>query len=487
MLFNSATYAVFFAVVVAAYFLLPHRARWPLLLAASCGFYMWFRPVYILILGFTIVVDYWAGIGIEQARGARRLWALGLSLAANLGVLAVFKYWNFGQTNLEAAARFLGWNYSPALLEMALPIGLSFHTFQAMSYTIEVYRGNQRAERHFGLYSLYVMFFPQLVAGPIERPQNLLDQFRTHHRFDYDRVTSGLRLMGWGLFKKVCVADRMSIGVNAVYAQPEHFGGPGVALATLFFAIQIYCDFSGYSDMALGAARVLGFNLMRNFDHPYASKSVSEFWRRWHASLSTWFKDYLYIPLGGSRAGPLRHGMNLMIVFLLSGLWHGANWTFLVWGAIHGAALAASAFTAGIRQQIRTVVASSIGAVWIGLWQRLCVGAVVTLGWLFFRATSLDHARTLLRQLGNGWGALAHPGSAMHLIWDAGYGRLDLILCAGLIATVFAMEWFERRRAVNAWICSLPAWQRWGLYHAFVIALFALAPGSGDQFIYFQF
>jgi hypothetical protein len=179
--------------------------------------------------------------------------------------------------------------------------------------------------------------------------------------------------------------------------------------------------------------------------------------------------------------------MNLMIVFLLSGLWHGANWTFLVWGAIHGAALAASAFTAGIRQQIRTVVASSIGAVWIGLWQRLCVGAVVTLGWLFFRATSLDHARTLLRQLGNGWGALAHPGSAMHLIWDAGYGRLDLILCAGLIATVFAMEWFERRRAVNAWICSLPAWQRWGLYHAFVIALFALAPGSGDQFIYFQF
>ena len=487
MLFNSAAYAVFFAVVTGCYFLLPHRFRWALLLSASCGFYMWFRPAYILILGFTILVDYFAGLWIEGARGTRRSWALGLSLAANVGVLAVFKYWNFGQGNLEAAARFLGWNYSPALLEMALPIGLSFHTFQAMSYTIEVYRGHQRAERHFGIYSLYVMFFPQLVAGPIERPQNLLHQFHESHGFDYDRVTSGLRLMAWGLFKKVCVADRASIFVNSVYAKPEFFRGPGVMIATLFFAVQIYCDFSGYSDMAVGAARVLGFDLMRNFRHPYASRSVGEFWRRWHISLSTWFKDYVYVPLGGSRVPASRHALNLMVVFLLSGLWHGANWTFLAWGGIHGLALAGSFLTVDFRQRLRNSVEPWVGPGLIRFWQWVCMLTIVCLGWIFFRATSIHHAMTLIRQLATGWSLLLHPGGLFPLLWEAGYGRIDFAILLGLISVVFAVEAFERRLPMNSWICSLPRWKRWILYEAVVIGIFWLAPGSGDQFIYFQF
>ncbi len=487
MLFNSAAYAVFFAVVTGLYFSLPHRSRWALLLFASCGFYMWFRPVYILILGFTIVIDYFAGLWIEGSQGLRRRWALGLSLAANIGILAVFKYWNFGQANLDAGARLLGWTYTPVLLRMALPIGLSFHTFQAMSYTIEVYRGRQRAERHFGIYSLYVMFFPQLVAGPIERPQNLLGQFRVEHAFDYDRVTSGLRLMAWGLFKKICVADRLSILVNRVYEQPEHFEGPWLAVATGFFAIQIYCDFSGYSDMALGAARILGFRLMRNFDHPYSSRSVGEFWRRWHISLSTWFKDYVYVPLGGSRVGLPRQFVNLMIVFLLSGLWHGANWTYLVWGAIHGTALIGSVATASLRDRIRRAVAPFTGMALIHVWQRLCVIGIVCVGWVFFRATSVHQATVILRGMASGWSHLRHPASLYQSLWDAGYGRIDLMLAIGLIAGVFGMEHFERHRPVNAWICSLPAWNRRLIYYGFVAAIFWLAPGSGDQFIYFQF
>src|SRR5688572_27441342 len=254
MLFNSFSFLVFFPLVTAIYFALPHRFRWLHLLIASCWFYMAFVPVYILILGFTIVVDYFAGILIERSAGrSRRTWLI-VSLIANIGVLAVFKYWNFLAGNVNGLAAALHWNYPVPMLEILLPIGLSFHTFQAMSYTIEVYRGHQPAERHFGIYALYVMFYPQLVAGPIERPQNLLPQFRTRHEFDADRVFQGLARMLWGMFKKVVIADRLAVIVNQVYGNPDQYGGMAFVWATWFFAIQIYCDFSGYSDIALGAA-----------------------------------------------------------------------------------------------------------------------------------------------------------------------------------------------------------------------------------------
>ncbi|HSU69728.1 MAG TPA: MBOAT family O-acyltransferase, partial [Tepidisphaeraceae bacterium] len=336
MLFNSFTFLVFFPVTTFIYFALPHRYRWLHLLACSCLFYASFIPGYLLILLAVILIDYVAGIGIEQSAGRLRKLLLLVSLLANVGVLAVFKYFNFVNANLHALSQALHWNYPVRDLGWLLPIGLSFHTFQSMSYTIEVYRGNQKAERNLGIYALYVMFYPQLVAGPIERPQNLLHQFREHHVFDSDRVFSGLRLMLWGFFKKLVVADRIAPLVDSVYLHPHEYGGGWIVLGTYLFAIQIYCDFSGYSDVAIGAARVLGFRLMTNFDRPYAATSVAEFWRRWHISLSTWFRDYLYVPLGGSRVSFVRWAFNILVVFIVSGLWHGAAWTFLIWGALHG-------------------------------------------------------------------------------------------------------------------------------------------------------
>jgi len=315
MLFNSFEFLVFFIVVTSLYFALAHKYRWMLLLAASCYFYMAFVPVYILILGFTIVIDYFAGIVIENSNHQKKKIWLIISLISNIAVLAVFKYYNFIIDNLTHILSTIGLNNHLPYLSILLPIGLSFHTFQAMSYTIEVYRGNQKAERHFGIYSLYVMFYPQLVAGPIERPQNILHQFYEKNTFDYDRVTDGLKLMLWGLFKKVVIADRLAIFVNKIYDSPTNYEGIPLIIATVFFAFQIYCDFSGYSDMAIGAAKVMGFNLMQNFNRPYFSKSISEFWKRWHISLSSWFKDYLYIPLGGNKTIKWRWYFNLFIVF----------------------------------------------------------------------------------------------------------------------------------------------------------------------------
>ncbi|MFY7887527.1 MAG: MBOAT family O-acyltransferase, partial [Spirosomataceae bacterium] len=336
MLFNSLEFLIFFPLVTILYFLIPYKFRWLLLLLASCYFYMAFVPIYMLILGFTIVVDYYAGIWIEAAEGKKRKAYLTLSLIANIGVLAVFKYYNFINTNLTwLLSGFVLKNPIP-FLKILLPIGLSFHTFQAMSYTIEVYRGNQKAERHFGIYSLYVMFYPQLVAGPIERPQNVLHQFYEKYDFDYQRVTDGLKLMAWGMFKKVVIADRAALFVNTVYDHPYEKTGFPLIISTIFFSFQIFCDFSGYSDIALGSAQVMGFELMKNFDRPYFSKTMSEFWRRWHISLSTWFRDYLYISLGGNRVAKWRKEYNLFIVFLVSGIWHGASWNFIIWGAIHG-------------------------------------------------------------------------------------------------------------------------------------------------------
>lgn len=301
MLFNSFHFVFFFIIVTTLYFLLPHKYRWMVLLASSCYFYMAFIPIYILILGFTIIVDYFAGIWIEKSENKKRKLFLIASLIANIGVLAVFKYFNFLNDNLSIFLNNLGYENTIPRLGILLPIGLSFHTFQAMSYTIEVYRGHQKAERHFGIYSLYVMFYPQLVAGPIERPQNLLHQFKEKHYFEYERVVEGLKLMLWGLFMKLVVADRLAIYVDAVYNNTENHSGPTFILATIFFAIQIYCDFAGYSNIAIGSAKVMGFKLMTNFKRPYFSKNISEFWSRWHISLSTWFRDYLYIPLGGNR------------------------------------------------------------------------------------------------------------------------------------------------------------------------------------------
>lgn len=388
MLFNSSEFLLFFPLVTIIYFLLPHKFRWIHLLIASCIFYMAFIPVYILILLFTIVVDYFAGIWIANSVGKRRKWFLVLSLIANIGILAVFKYYNFFIENVNVILHYLGIHANSELpyLSIILPIGLSFHTFQAMSYTIEVYRGNQKPEKHFGIYALYVMFYPQLVAGPIERPQHLLPQLREKHQFDIDRVYAGLRLMLWGLFKKVVIADRLALYVNEVYGNVHGYGSGNLLIAAFFFAIQIYCDFSGYSDMALGAARVMGFRLMINFNRPYFSKNIREFWQRWHISLSSWFRDYLYKSLGGNRISTFRTYINILIVFLISGFWHGANYTFIVWGAIHGILVIAYVLS---RKYNKTSVFDKR---FLDVPSILFTFFLVSIAFVFFRANTLHDA-----------------------------------------------------------------------------------------------
>jgi D-alanyl-lipoteichoic acid acyltransferase DltB (MBOAT superfamily) len=403
MLFNSFQFLIFFPIVTIAYFTIPHRFRWALVLAASCYFYMAFIPKYILILGITITVDYFAGIGLEALEGRKRKWLLIASLLANIGMLGFFKYFNFANENLAAFADLIGWNYPISSLSIILPIGLSFHTFQSLSYTIEVFRGRQKAERHFGYLAMYVMFYPQLVAGPIERPQNILHQLHTEQKFEYRRVTDGLKWMAWGMFKKVVIADRMALLVDPVYSSPTIYTGPAFAFATLAFAIQIYCDFSGYSDIALGSAQVMGIKLMKNFDHPYFSKSIPEFWRRWHISLSTWFRDYLYLPLGGNRTSTPRWVFNILITFLISGLWHGANWTFVFWGALHGLYVVIFRFTDNFWNQVSASIKMARFRRLTNAISRLFTFLLVTYAWIFFRANNISDAIFISRGLFTGW------------------------------------------------------------------------------------
>src|SRR5882672_9742433 len=384
MLFNSLSFLLFFLIVSSLYFALPHRFRWILLLAASCFFYMCFIPIYILILAATIGVDYVAGILIERTPDpARKKAYLMMSIVSVCAILFVFKYFNFFNNNLAALARVLHWNYPMSTLRLILPIGLSFHTFQSLSYVFEVYRGRQPAEKHFGLYSLYVMYFPQLVAGPIERPQNLLHQFKEVKRFDWQRLWNGASLSLWGLFKKVVVADSLAIYTDTIYNNSRQHTGTSLLLATYFFAIQIYCDFSGYSDIARGISRIYGIELMKNFETPYFAKSISEFWSRWHISLSTWFRDYVYIPLGGNRRGALITYRNLLIVFFISGIWHGSAWTFAIWGLLHAAGVMLTRELERSRFY-REQVPRALKQAWVFLY--------VCFAWIFFRASTLSDA-----------------------------------------------------------------------------------------------
>ena len=336
MLFNSLQFLLFFTATTCLYFALPHRYRWFLLLVASCFFYAAFIPVYLVILFLTITIDYFAGIFIDRFEGHWRKFYLILSIVTNVSILAFFKYYNFFINNLDVLLSTFHFKKQFSISEIILPIGLSFHTFQAMSYTIEVFRKNQKPERNYGIYALYVMFYPQLVAGPIERPQNMLHQFYEKHHWNAERFKSGLLRITWGLFKKAVIADRLALIVNNIFDKTENQTTHSILMATFFFSFQIYCDFSGYSDIALGTAEILGFKLMENFKTPYFSSSFSEFWQRWHISLSTWFRDYLYIPLGGNKVSLNKIYRNILIVFILSGLWHGANWGFIIWGCLHG-------------------------------------------------------------------------------------------------------------------------------------------------------
>lgn len=484
MLFNSIHFAFFFVIVTSLYFLLPHKYRWMLLLGSSCYFYMAFIPIYILILGFTIVIDYFAGIYIENAEGSQRKLFLIFSLMANIGVLAVFKYYNFLNHNFSFLLHGFALNNPFPYLAILLPIGLSFHTFQAMSYTIEVYRGHQSAERHFGIYALYVMFYPQLVAGPIERPQNLLHQFREVHIFDYDRVTSGLRLMAWGLFKKVVIADRLAIVADTVYDNPQQHNSLGLIIGTVFFAFQIFCDFSGYSDMAIGAARIMGFKLMTNFNKPYQSKSINEFWKRWHISLSSWFRDYLYISLGGNRVTIPRWYLNLFIVFLVSGLWHGANWTFVIWGALHGFYLVFGIITKDFREKLNKLLNLDR----IPFLQVLSTFVLVTFAWIFFRAKDVMTAFYIVKHIFTEipdliFKLLNHQKVSEPL----GLSREDFVLSVILIIFLEVVHYIQRKKNLSEIFTQKPIYIRWAVYYTLTLIILYLGVFESRQFIYFQF
>jgi D-alanyl-lipoteichoic acid acyltransferase DltB (MBOAT superfamily) len=477
MLFNSIDFLLFFPLVTLLYFLLPGKARLPLLFIASCLFYMDWLPAYILILFFIIGLDYCAAIQIERSQGSRRKAFLGVSIAGNVGLLALFKYYNFFNENLRELFAAAHLPYNAPVLSLILPIGLSFHTFQALAYTIEVFKGKQPAERNLLVYALYVMFYPQLVAGPIERPQHLLPQLHAAHKFDQDRFFSGLRLMLWGFFKKVVVADRLAVIVNQVYNHPHDYVGVPLLFATYCFAYQIYCDFSGYSDIAIGAARCMGINLVKNFDTPYCAANIREFWHRWHISLSTWFRDYLYIPLGGSRSGMMRTCLNLLLVFAISGLWHGANWTYVIWGLIHG--LCMVAFILWERSAAHDLVASKVPDR-----LRLCLGFLLTfnlvcLAWIFFRANSV----------GDGWYVLSHCFSLAQSdqIPYLGLNRAELLIAALSVSVLEIVQFFNRRMPLGNVICRWPLSVRWSTYYATIFAVLIFGEFQSQQFIYFQF
>ena len=484
MLFNSFQFLVFFIIVTTLYFTIPHSKRWLLLLLSSCYFYMAFIPIYILILGFTIVIDYFAGLYIEKSEGKKRKLFLVFSLIANIGVLAVFKYYNFLNHNFSFLLHGFGLANPIPYLSILLPIGLSFHTFQAMSYTIEVYRGNQKAERYFGIYALYVMFYPQLVAGPIERPQNLLHQFREKHNFDYDRVTSGLRLMAWGLFKKVVIADRLAIAVDTVYNNPTHYNSLSLIIATIFFSFQIFCDFSGYSDMAIGAARIMGFKLMTNFDKPYQSKNVHEFWKRWHISLSSWFKDYLYISIGGNRVTIPRWYLNLFIVFLVSGLWHGASWTFVIWGALHGFYLVFALITKNYRDKFNKLFHFNK----FPFLSVLTTFVLVTFAWIFFRANSIDNAFYIAKHIFTGLPDLKYKLLHHFFIFEnIGLSRIDLVLSVLFILLLETVHYIQRKKSISEFILQKPIYFRWAVYYCVIFLILFFGVFENRQFIYFQF
>ncbi len=488
MLFNSFSFLLFFPAVTVLYFATPHRYRWCLLLAASCFFYMAFIPIYILVLGLTIVIDYAAGRLIEKAEGEKRKWFLIMSIISTCSVLFVFKYFNFFNANLARFARFLHWNYSIESLSLLLPIGLSFHTFQSLSYVIEVYRKNFKAERHFGLYALYVMFYPQLVAGPIERPGNLIHQFYEEHSFDVERIINGLKLMLFGFFKKMVIADKLAILVDRVFGQPSQYSGLPSIVAVLFFGLQVFCDFSGYSDIAVGAAQVMGFRLMDNFNRPFFySRSTADLWRRWHISLISWFRDYVYFPLGGNRTGKWRGYFNIFFTFALSGLWHGAHWGMILWGSLNGCYLILSNQTQEIREKtVQRVGLNRLPALHHGL-QAAFVFLLFSFTAILFRANNLHDASYIVTHLGTGLGSLAEIKTSLGVLFNFGLSRYELVHALMAIGLMELIHRVEKQENMRHMFSGKPIWVRWGLYYALVLFLIFFGEYDDHAFFYFQF
>jgi alginate O-acetyltransferase complex protein AlgI len=476
MLFNSFQFLFFFPIVVILFFLLPHKYRWFHLLAASCYFYMAFIPVYILILFLTIIIDYYAGIMIEKSTGKKRKQYLTLSLISNISILVIFKYFNFFIGNMNALASFFHIHNSFPFLHIILPIGLSFHTFQAISYNIEIYRGNQKAEKHFGIYALYVMFFPQLVAGPIERPQNMLHQFHEKKYFSFENLKAGSEQILWGFFKKLVVGDTLAIYVNSIYSSYQVHTGITLVMATFAFVFQVYCDFSGYSDIAIGTARIMGYHLSTNFNLPLSSKSISELWRRWHISLSSWVNDYLYTPLAIRLRDFGKWGIVLasLISFSILGLWHGASWNFVIYGFINGIFISYEILT---RKQRKKISAQTPSYIYKNL-SILLTFCFFSFSLIFFRANTFDQSITIIKNI-----------FVTKDFWDLRIqdtGVFSNMLFSLLVMLLWERYYFKNRTnktmsTIQYGLSSI------GFYIFFILMIVLFGVSNGNQFIYFQF
>ena len=502
MIFNSIDFLIFFPIVVCIYFVIPKKLRYLWLLAASYYFYMCWNPAYIVLIVISTLITYVCGLLVGKIRDGgdvterKRLRlmrvVLAVSLIMNLGILIYFKYTNFliGALNPILEKMHIR---AVSTLDILLPVGISFYTFQAIGYTIDVYRGDTKAEKNIVRYALFISFFPQLVAGPIERSKNLLQQMKDIPRYqlwDYQRVTSGLMTMVWGFFQKVVIADRIAVLVNHVFANYEQYQMTALWAGAIAFAIQIYCDFSGYSTIAIGAAKVLGFNLIENFDTPYFAQSVSDFWRRWHISLSRWFRDYVYIPLGGNRCGKLKKYRNLMITFGVSGLWHGANWTYLVWGLLHGAYQIIEKELEPVMGVIHKKCHTRTTTFGYRLFKSLVTFIMVDIAWIFFRASSLKQAVHYIRRmfLYRDWWSLFDQS-----IYKLGLDIREMHILYIALLVLLAVEILKYKNRENLTEILSRQWIgfRWGvlLFLIYMCVVFGYyGPGfQSSQFIYFQF
>jgi len=480
MSFTSLTYLLFLPTVFAVYWLLRDRVKqnfW--LAAASYFFYGWWDWRFCFLMLISSMVDYVAAIGIETSKTTRsRRLILLFSCLINFGMLGFFKYANFFSDNIRAVAAAAGIPMSEFTIQVTLPVGISFYTFQTMSYAFDVYFGKMRASRNLIDYLAYVSFFPQLVAGPIERATHFLPQFSASRSFNLDQARSGCRQIIWGVVKKLLLADNFALTVDLCYGDVTAYNGVQLAFATLCFAFQIYCDFSAYSDIATGSARLFGFELMRNFAYPYFSQDVTEFWRRWHISLSTWFRDYIFFPLGGSLVGPLLRMRNVMLTFVLSGLWHGASWNFIIWGFLNGLALL-PAVLRGTRYHLKPTDTPGGEALWPGWWtltKILGTFLFICFTWIFFRAQTLTESMTIIQKIGMD---LTNPSAWQHVVVGR---RLNMILPCFLL-----LEWVQRRHEHPLVLPWAPRWARWVLYTILIWGTLLFMPGASSPFIYFQF
>ncbi len=495
MLFNSINFIIFFPIVVCAYWILPDKIKQYWLLAASYFFYMCWNPKYILLLMASTVITFFSGIVMEHVKKsdmteadkarAKRL-TLVVSLLLNLGLLFYFKYINFALSSLESLLGALGITVSVPAFDIVLPVGISFYIFQALGYSIDVYRDEIYAEKNIFRYALFVSFFPQLVAGPIERSKNLLKQLATPGHFSYADVRAGLITMLWGYFIKMVIADRVGLLVDTIYEAPADYSGMQLVLAVIGFSIQIYCDFMGYSIIAKGSAKVLGYDLMSNFEMPYLATSIRDFWRRWHISLSTWFRDYLYIPLGGNRKGLARKWFNLMITFLVSGLWHGANVTYILWGGLHGVfQIIEDAFRHVFGSIADKITNKALGFIWkiVNILKTMILSS---LAWVIFRASDMSQVLDIFNGLNgmDNWHQVLFEGG----IYSLGIDRIGLIIIVISLLILFVSS-IMRECGINllAWISSRNFVIRYAIYWSLLILIICSLDITGQEFIYFQF